>query len=102
MPRDAGLAAGARDEKGRAQRPFFSPSRPRAAPARRIASMFFREPPKPVLTPCVGICTLDASGLCEGCLRTIDEITGWRAYTDAERARIMRDVLPAREAARSP
>jgi predicted Fe-S protein YdhL (DUF1289 family) len=63
--------------------------------------MFFRtSPPKPILTPCVGICTLDASGLCEGCFRTGDEIARWGAMDDAERIAIMDEVLPAREAAR--
>ena len=26
-----------------------------------------------------------ASGLCQGCLRTLDEIAGWSAMTDASR-----------------
>lgn len=63
--------------------------------------MFFRTlPAKPVLTPCIGICTLDAGGLCEGCFRTGDEIARWGSMDDAERIAIMDDVLPAREAAR--
>ena len=29
-------------------------------------------------SPCVSVCRMDpASGLCEGCLRTIDEIAAW-------------------------
>lgn len=28
------------------------------------------------------------SGLCEGCLRTLDEIAAWSASSDAERQRI--------------
>lgn len=51
-----------------------------------------------VLTPCIGVCELDARGLCRGCLRTGDEIASWRALDDAERLRIMTEVLPAREA----
>jgi predicted Fe-S protein YdhL (DUF1289 family) len=39
-------------------------------------------------------------GLCVGCLRTLDEISRWASLTDAERARIMRDVLPQRQAGR--
>ncbi len=56
--------------------------------------------PKPILTPCIGVCTLDDQGLCEGCHRTGEEIAAWRALSDAERIRIMRDVLPSRAATR--
>jgi predicted Fe-S protein YdhL (DUF1289 family) len=35
-------------------------------------------PPEYVPSPCVQICTLDpATGLCRGCLRSIQEITDW-------------------------
>lgn len=54
-----------------------------------------------VLSPCVGVCSLDASGLCEGCLRTTDEITRWIHMGDDERLHVMETVLPAREAART-
>ncbi len=56
--------------------------------------------PLPVMSPCVGICHLGADGLCEGCLRTGEEIACWLAIDDAERRRIMDEVLPARAAAR--
>ena len=50
-------------------------------------------------TPCDKICILDdASGLCRGCGRTVDEIARWTAYNDAERARVMAQ-LPRRLAA---
>lgn len=58
--------------------------------------MSFLTPPKAVLTPCIGICQLDAQGLCEGCRRTGDEIARWLGMTDAERLRLMDDVLPRR------
>ena len=49
-----------------------------------------------IASPCVRICIVDgASGLCVGCLRTLGEIAGWTAFTDAERAEIMR-ALPER------
>ncbi|HJW53337.1 MAG TPA: DUF1289 domain-containing protein [Burkholderiaceae bacterium] len=39
-----------------------------------------------VASPCVSICQMDpATGLCSGCLRTIDEIAGWSRYSDAEK-----------------
>ncbi|HET8553787.1 MAG TPA: DUF1289 domain-containing protein [Rhodanobacteraceae bacterium] len=49
-----------------------------------------------LLTPCVGICRLDAAGLCLGCRRTMDEIARWSRMSDSERLRLMRDVLPGR------
>jgi hypothetical protein len=52
-----------------------------------------------ILSPCTGICRLGADGLCEGCLRTGDEIARWLSMSDAERARLMSDVLPSRGAA---
>jgi hypothetical protein len=36
------------------------------------------------------------SGLCEGCLRTIDEITGWAAATDERKAHILAAVAQRR------
>jgi len=59
--------------------------------------MSFLQPQKPVLTPCVGICTLDALGLCEGCRRTGEEIARWMYMSDIERARLMNEVLPQRK-----
>jgi predicted Fe-S protein YdhL (DUF1289 family) len=50
----------------------------------------------PSLTPCIGLCRLDVHGYCIGCLRTGEEIGRWRAMSDAERLRVMREVLPLR------
>jgi predicted Fe-S protein YdhL (DUF1289 family) len=43
---------------------------------------------KPVASPCVNICTMDAvstdGAICVGCFRTLDEIAQWsRASNDA-------------------
>lgn len=44
----------------------------------------------PVASPCTKVCTMDpASGLCIGCLRTLDEIACWGAMTDDERRRVL-------------
>ena len=50
-----------------------------------------------ILTPCIGVCSLRLDGLCEGCLRTTDEIARWSTMGEAERERLMASVLPARE-----
>jgi predicted Fe-S protein YdhL (DUF1289 family) len=54
--------------------------------------------PRPILTPCIGVCEIDAEGLCRGCHRTLDEIARWSALGDAERARLMNEILPRRAA----
>ena len=49
-----------------------------------------------VPSPCVSICQMDAAtGLCSGCLRTIDEIAGWSCYSDAEK-RVIWQLIAAR------
>lgn len=50
-----------------------------------------------VLSPCIGVCTLDDAGLCEGCRRTTSEIARWGQMSDDERLRMMEVVLPMRE-----
>jgi predicted Fe-S protein YdhL (DUF1289 family) len=58
-------------------------------------------PYRAVLSPCVGICSLDAQGLCEGCHRTTAEIARWSQMNDDERLHLMDIVLPRREAQRA-
>lgn len=48
------------------------------------------------LTPCIGICRLDARGYCVGCQRSGDEIARWRGMSDAERLHVMDVILPDR------
>ena len=43
----------------------------------------------PVASPCISVCRMDdATGLCVGCLRTLDEIAAWGALDDAARRRV--------------
>ena len=38
----------------------------------------------PVPSPCICVCTMDqATGLCIGCYRTLDEIASWSGMDDA-------------------
>lgn len=56
----------------------------------------------PVPSPCINICRMDeATGLCEGCLRTLDEIAGWSAL-DAAARRAVWAQLPLRRARLKP
>lgn len=51
-----------------------------------------------VRSPCIGVCAMDAAtGLCEGCLRTIDEIAGWSLFDDGEK-RAVWDAIEQRHA----
>lgn len=52
--------------------------------------------PKPILTPCIGVCVLDAGGFCQGCHRTIEEIGRWGLLSESERLHLMDTVLPQR------
>lgn len=49
------------------------------------------------LTPCTGVCRLDARGLCMGCLRTGDEIARWSTMDDTQKLWLMDHVLPGRQ-----
>jgi len=49
-----------------------------------------------VPSPCINVCRIDRrSGWCEGCRRTVEEITRWPLANDAERLAIL-DELPNR------
>ncbi|WP_413231416.1 DUF1289 domain-containing protein [Paraburkholderia domus] len=46
-----------------------------------------------VPSPCIDICKLDVNtGLCIGCLRTRDEIRGWKHMTDDLRLQLIDDL----------
>jgi predicted Fe-S protein YdhL (DUF1289 family) len=50
----------------------------------------------PVPSPCISVCRIDpANGLCEGCLRTLDEIARWGSMNDEERLSV-REAIDAR------
>lgn len=49
-----------------------------------------------ITTPCIKVCAVDGqTGLCLGCGRTLAEIGGWGALTEAARGEVMA-VLPDR------
>lgn len=58
-------------------------------------------PPQPQapVTPCIGICRMDAEGLCVGCRRTLPEIARWGTMDDHERRRWIAEVQPRRRTA---
>ena len=56
-----------------------------------------------VQSPCIDVCRMDAaSGLCEGCLRTVDEIAGWAAAPDEQKRLILAAIAQRRAASLPP
>ncbi len=44
-------------------------------------------------SPCTSLCVLDpATGWCEGCRRTLDEIGRWSAMTAAEKWAVLQEI----------
>lgn len=51
----------------------------------------------PVPSPCINVCRMDAaSGWCEGCLRTLDEIAAWSALDDEARRAVWQRLAERR------
>lgn len=51
----------------------------------------------PVPSPCINVCEMDqASGLCRGCMRTLDEIVAWGQAGDQYK-RAVWELIRARE-----
>ena len=57
--------------------------------------------PQPVLSPCIGICHLDDSGLCVGCFRSAAEIAAWGSLSREARLALMA-TLPDRASLVAP
>ncbi|HEY9193111.1 MAG TPA: DUF1289 domain-containing protein [Methyloversatilis sp.] len=52
-----------------------------------------------IASPCTGVCRLNpVSALCEGCLRSGDEIACWGSTTDQHRARILERIFEREDA----
>jgi predicted Fe-S protein YdhL (DUF1289 family) len=48
----------------------------------------------PVPSPCISVCRMDAaSGLCEGCFRTLEEIAGWGRASDEEKRAVWKTLV---------
>lgn len=54
-------------------------------------------------SPCINVCRMNtATGLCEGCFRTLDEIARWSRHADEEKRRILDAVDRRRAQAHAP
>lgn len=48
-------------------------------------------------SPCISLCVMSPrTGLCEGCLRTIDEIIDWSGATENRKRAIWLDIVERR------
>jgi len=54
-----------------------------------------------VASPCINVCALNEAGFCQGCFRTVDEITRWSKVSNEERMAILAQVA-IRRGATSP
>lgn len=51
-----------------------------------------------MITPCISICVIDPeTELCEGCGRTLDEISNWSRMTADERNAVMAELKARRQ-----
>lgn len=49
-------------------------------------------------SPCIGVCVMNAqTRLCDGCYRSIDEITEWWNYSPGEKRRVIDRTRDRRE-----
>jgi len=54
-------------------------------------------PSDEVASPCTNVCRMNlATGLCEGCFRTLDEIAAWSAMADVEKRAVRVKLLQRR------
>jgi predicted Fe-S protein YdhL (DUF1289 family) len=63
--------------------------------------MKFEVPPlgTPVPSPCVNVCRMNAAtGLCEGCLRSISEIAAWSQLDDQDKRAVWQHIALRRAA----
>ncbi|WP_250463662.1 DUF1289 domain-containing protein [Microbulbifer litoralis] len=44
---------------------------------------------RPVKSPCVSVCVLNAADICEGCFRSVAEISRWGSMDNDERRAVL-------------
>ena len=78
-------------------KPVFPRIRISLTPARPAS------PAPAVPSPCINICRMDeASGYCEGCWRSLDEIALWSQLDDADKRIVLEQIALRRAAAPDP
>ena len=50
-----------------------------------------------IASPCINVCRMqEASGYCEGCRRTLEEIACWSGYTPAQKRAVLAQLAARR------
>ena len=61
--------------------------------ALRVKAGFAQQLVRDLPSPCTSVCRIDdESGLCEGCMRSLDEIAGWSRMDDAAKRGVWRTI----------
>ena len=56
--------------------------------------------PMGINSPCINVCVINPeTGFCQGCYRTVDEISKWMALPAADRVTIIRELDRRRQSA---
>ncbi len=50
---------------------------------------------KTIKSPCMDIC-ITRDGVCIGCYRTLEEMAGWKSYTEEQKAEVLEKIKARR------
>jgi uncharacterized protein len=50
---------------------------------------------KKIKSPCIDVC-ISRNGLCIGCYRTLDEMAGWKTYTEEQKQEVLENIKKRR------
>lgn len=74
--------------------------------ATRLIAMYDQmaaESTQKVPSPCVSVCRMDAdTGLCAGCLRTLNEIAAWSTMPESDKRRVWQQIVTQRMGPNAP
>ena len=74
-----------------------NPEQPQKRPSRRKRSSKLPADAPDVVSPCISICEIDqASGVCKGCYRTLEEIATWSRMENQQRWDIVQSLRDRR------
>lgn len=45
-----------------------------------------------VKSPCISVCVLNGDDICEGCYRSVEEITDWSLFSNEQKTAVMIEV----------
>ena len=58
--------------------------------------------PQPLLSPCIGVCKLNAEDICLGCERSMAEIRSWGLLSRAQQRKILIRIQQRRRQQAAP